>query len=441
MKQSQTKRLPVRVSPTFRILLAMVFGGLFGVVVGPRAGGMGEVGNVVIGLIKTLATPLIFFAVIDAFLRTTVRAKSGLLMLGISAVNATLAVVIALTLSNTLQPGRYLCIPSQARVSRDVVRGVRPVHFLEDLLALIPANIVDPFRTNSIIPVVVLAITGGLALRRHKDEQTAVGGLGYRLIEDFVEAVLRALELLLGWVVALLPLAVFMVMAQTVGTQGLSALRGLALYLGVVVLGLAMHVGLVYQAWVVFVARVPLAWFWAALRAPLAYAAGASSSLATLPVTLRSLRAMGVSDGSARMSACVATNVNNDGILLYEAMAALIVAQAYGIDLSFGQQMLLAATCVLASVGIAGIPEAGMISLAVVLTTANLPLDLLPLLLSVDWILGRCRAMTNVVGDVLGAVLLDRLLPCSSVDEGGSISVGRSSSVSARDPSELETVA
>jgi Na+/H+-dicarboxylate symporter len=440
MKQSQTRRLPVHVSPTFRILLAMVVGGLFGVVVGPRAGGMGEVGNVVIGLIKTLATPLIFFAVIDAFLRTTVRAKSGLLILGISAVNATLAVVIALTLANTLQPGRYLWIPTEARVSRDVVRGVRPVHFLEDLLGLIPANIVDPFRTNSIIPVVVLAIAGGVALRKHKDERTAAGGLGYRAIEEFVAAALRALELLLGWAVALLPLAVFMVMAQTVGTQGLSALRGLALYLGVVVLGLAMHVGLVYQAWVVFVARVPVAWFWAALRAPLAYAAGASSSLATLPVTLRTLRAMGVSDGSARMSACVATNLNNDGILLYEAMAALIVAQAYGIDLSLGQQLMVAATCVLASVGIAGIPEAGMISLAVVLTTAKLPLDLLPLLLSVDWILGRCRAMTNVVGDVLGAVLLDRLLPCSSVHEGGSISVGLSSSASVRNPAELETV-
>ena len=144
-------------------------------------------------------------------------------------------------------------------------------------------------------------------------------------------AILRSLELLLGWVVALLPLAIFMVMAQTIGTQGLSALKGLGFYLGVVVLGLAMHVGLVYQAWLVFVARVPVSWFWAALRAPLAYAAGASSSLATLPVTLRTLKTMGVSDGSARMSACVATNLNNDGILLYEAMAALIVAQAYGI--------------------------------------------------------------------------------------------------------------
>jgi Na+/H+-dicarboxylate symporter len=111
------------------------------------------------------------------------------------------------------------------------------------------------------------------------------------------------------------------------------------------------------------------------------------------------------------MAACVATNLNNDGILLYEAMGAVIVAQAHGIGLTFTQQLSIAATCVLASVGIAGVPEAGLITLSVVLANAKLPLDLLPLLLSVDWMLGRCRAMTNVVGDFVGAVVLDALDP------------------------------
>ena len=217
------------------------------------------------------------------------------------------------------------------------------------------------------------------------------------------------MEILLGWIVALLPLAVFAVMAQTVGTQGIGELRGLGIYIGVVVLGLALHVGLVYQAWVVLVARMPLKQFWAGVREPVTYAAGASSSLATLPVTLRCLRGIGVSDEAARMSACVGTNLNNDGILLYEAMAALYVAQAFGIELSFFQQLMIAVTCVLAGVGIAGVPEAGLISLALVLTTAGLPLTILPLLLSVDWILSRCRAMTNVTSDMLVAILIDRL--------------------------------
>jgi Na+/H+-dicarboxylate symporter len=258
------------------------------------------------------------------------------------------------------------------------------------------------------VPIVVIAMMAGAALRRYKDEQVASGSDDYQVIESFVSGGLRVLETMLGWVVALLPLAVFAVMAQAVGVHGFGVFRGLAVYAGVVILGLALQVGLVYQGWVVWAARMPLSVFWRMLGAPVAYAAGASSSLASLPVTLRSLKSAGVSDASARMSACVATNLNNDGILLYEAMAALMVAQAFGINLSFGEQLMIAATCVLSSIGIAGVPEAGLISLAVVLTSAKLPLDLLPLLLSVDWILGRCRAITNVVGDVLGAVVLDR---------------------------------
>ncbi len=399
----------LRRSPAARVAIAMVLGGLTGAALGTRLGGVGQVGGAVIGLIKTLATPLILFAVLDVFLRSTIRGRNALLMVGIAGINAALAVAIALALANTLQPGRFLAVPAGWAPSPEAAPGVRPVHLLDDLIGLLPTNPVDPFRGGSVVPVVVLAVVTGAALRRYKVEQITAGKCEYLVIEAFVTGALRTLERMLGWVVALLPVAVFAVMAQAVGTEGFAAMRGLAAYLGVVVLGLTLQVGLVYQSWLVFVARVPLREFWGALRAPLACAAGASSSLATLPVTLRSLKAMGVSDGSARMSACVATNLNNDGILLYEAMAVLIVAQAFGMPLGLGEQLTIAGLSVLASVGIAGVPEAGLISLAVVLTSAKLPLDLLPLLLSVDWILGRCRAMTNVVGDVLGAVLLDRL--------------------------------
>ncbi len=396
-------------SPTVQILIAMALGGLVGAMLGPRVGGIGRAGEVVIGFIKMLAAPLILFAVLDAFLRTTIRAKSGMVLLGISAVNAASAVVIGLILANTLRPGRFLSTPADLISYRGAVPGVRPASFLNDLLRVLLTNLIEPFRTNAIAPIVVLAVLGGAALRRYNREQIAAGSRDYRAIEALVAGALRAIELVLGWFVALLPVAIFAVVAQTVGTQGLSPLRGLAAYVGVVIAGLFLHVGLVYQSWIIFVARIPLRSFWTALRAPLACAAGSSSSLSTLPVTLRVLKAMGVSDGSARMSACVMTNLNNDGILLYEAMAALIVAQASGIPLGFGQQLVVAGSCILASIGIAGIPEAGLISLAVVLAGAGLPLDLLPLLLSVDWILGRCRAMTNVVGDIIGAILLDRL--------------------------------
>ncbi len=421
-----------RFSPTVRITIAMALGGLTGLVLGPRVDGIGEAGKALIGLIKMLATPLILFAVLDAFLRSTIKAKSGFAVVVISAVNAALALMIGLTLANTLQPGRLLTVPPGATKSSSAITDGRVVGFLSDLSGILPTNLIDPFRTNAIAAVALFAVIAGAALRRYKDEQVAAGRRDYLALEGFVTGSLRTIELMLGWIVALLPVAVFAVIAQTIGTQGLAALQGLAAYVGVVVMGLAIHVGVVYQAWVVFVARMPLRDFWSNLRAPLACAFGSSSSLATLPVTLRSLKAMKVGDSSARMAACVATNLNNDGILLYEAMAALMVAQAFGVSLNFSEQLMVAATCVLATVGVAGVPEAGLISLSVVLASAKLPLDLLPLLLSVDWVLGRCRAMTNVVSDVVGAVLLDRLAgpigqsavsePTQSLDEHSALS-------------------
>src|SRR6185312_888832 len=142
-------------------------------------------------------------------------------------------------------------------------------------------------------------------------------------------ATFRTLEVMLGSVIALVPLAVFGVVASTIGQEGLAPFRGLAAYVGVAVLGLAIQVFVVYQAWIIVAARMPLRRFWGGAKEAVVYALGASSSLATLPVTLRCLDRMKVSPQSARMAACVGTNLNNDGILLYEAVAVLYVAQVY----------------------------------------------------------------------------------------------------------------
>jgi Na+/H+-dicarboxylate symporter len=384
---------------------------------GRFTGTLGYLGSLVVDLIKGLAGPLLFFAVIDAFLRTRVRGRNAAVMLGISGINAAIAVVIGLSLSNLIQPGRFLEQSAKAGAGgqgevADLQRfapGQRPLDFLRDLLGFVPTNPVEPFLESSILSIVILAVLGGLALRRVKDEQIRDGRDEYQGVEQAVAVLYRTIEVALTWVIALVPLAVFGVVARTVAEQGFEPFLGLFAYVGVAVLGLAIQVGVVYQSWVVLVARMPLREFWSGAKEAVAYALGASSSLATLPVTLRCLERMGVSPTAARLSACVGTNFNNDGILLYEAMAVLFVAQAYGLDLSIGQQLIAALSCVVAGIGIAGVPEAGLISLALVLSTVGLPIELLPLLLTVDWALSRCRAMTNVVADILVAVLLDRI--------------------------------
>ena len=148
-----------------------------------------------------------------------------------------------------------------------------------------------------------------------------------------------------------------------------------------------------------------------------------NSSLATMPVTLRCLRDLGVREKSARLSACVGTNFNNDGVMLYEAMATLFLCQALGMDLSLAEQLTVVLASIMAGVGIAGIPEAGLIILPLVLGAAGLSeaaiAVAIPLIVPVDWIVARVRSGVNVLADMVVAVVLDRFEPDGQSKKNG----------------------
>jgi Na+/H+-dicarboxylate symporter len=397
---------PPRIPLYLQILAGIVLGLVTGVLLGKDAGPLGEIGRLVIQLVKLFAVPLLLFAILDAFLKTDIAGGAAARMLAITSINTIIALLIGLGLSNWLEPGRHMTLPA---IAGPAAAPPGRIEFLKTLSGYIPANFVDPFRENLVITIILLSVVIGLALRAVKREQTARGESSYRGIEDLVGTAFRSTEIVLAWVIRLIPFAVFGVVAKTIGEQGFAPLRGLAVYVGVALLGLAIHVFVTYQAWIVLAARMPLRTFWRGARDPVLYAMGAASSLATLPVTLAALDRMNVSPQSARLAACVGTNLNNDGILLYEAMAVLFVAQVHGLDLSLGQQLVAAFGCIVAGIGISGIPDAGLISLTVVLTTVGLPIEIVPLLFTVDWLVGRARAMTNVISDMLVAVLLDRV--------------------------------
>ncbi len=388
------------------ILGAMVLGAIVGPLLGKQAADLGALGKLVIQLIKTVATPLLFFAILNAILTTEIDARAGARMLGIATLNASIAIALGLAVSNLLHPGRELRLLPQSGGSTAAYVG-KKVELGKTLASYIPTNLVTPFQENIAITLILLALLLGFALRRVRNERRAEGG-DLAAIESALGAMLRALEIALGWILKLVPVAVFGVVAMTVGEHGFSPLRGLAVYVAVGVLGLALHIGLVYQAWLVFVVHMPLARFWRAAREPVIYAMGTNSSLATLPVTLRALDALGVRRSASALGACVGTNLNNDGIVLYEGMAVLFVAQASGIDLSISEQVIAAVMCMIAAMGVAGVPEAGFVSLALVLNTVGLPIELLPLLLTVDWIIARARSVTNVLSDMLLSILIDR---------------------------------
>jgi DAACS family dicarboxylate/amino acid:cation (Na+ or H+) symporter len=406
-----------RLSGSFvaRIGFAAVMGIVFGLGLGPAARPLGDIGKILIQLIKMLAVPLLFLAVVDALATTHLRWKSAVRMLGVSVVNTSLALGIGLALSHFFQPGRGMVLSgltgeggslSGLTGAKGMTEG--SLEFAKVISGFLPSSVAQPFVENAMIPLLFLAILLGAGLRHQlRLEQSTGEPSAAEGIARGVSSLLGISRTVISWVVAWVPLAVFGVLAKTVGESGMESLSRLPLYLGVALLGLGLQVFVVYSLWIRIFAQRSLREFWRAAREPVAFALGASSSLASLPVTLKALDRLRVSPESARMSACVGTNFNNDGILLYEAMAVLFVAQAHGLDLSVGTQMLACLACVIAGFGISGIPDAGLVSLAIVLSTVGLPTELLPVLLSVDWILSRARAMTNVIADITGGVILD----------------------------------
>jgi len=384
------------------IIVGMVLGAVVGLVAGRDAVPLENLGKVVIDLIKAAAAPLLFLSIINALVHSEVTAKSGGKMIVIALVNATIALGIGLLASNLFQPGSHLELDPTI-VTHKLELG-KPLDLAATLQSYIPKSFVAPFVDNAILSLVIIALLFGLGLRRVKKELPE----RFRSVDDLLVVALRTTEVVLGWIIRLVPLAVFGVVAKAVGEQGFRPVAGLAAYVAVGIGGLTVHALVTYHVWLVAYVRMPIGRFWRAAKDPVVYAIGANSSLATLPVTLRALDRLGVRKESSALGACVGTNLNNDGIILYEAMAVLFIAQANGVHLDAGQQLLAVATCMIAAMGIAGIPEAGFISLTVVVATVGLSPQYLPLLLTVDWIIARGRSAVNVLSDMLVSIILDR---------------------------------
>ncbi len=415
-----------------QILGALILGLVVGPFLGPWVGVLGDISKWVIQLIKALAVPLLFLAIVNAVSQTQVTWKAGRRMVGIALLNASLALGIGLGLAAWIRPGDSLkplwqqasavatgapspLAPSVPATPPQAAPGVASqpelrIDVRKSMSAWVPQSVGQPFVDNAVIPAVILAVILGFAIRREREAQLkadANSAARWDFWNHAWESAQKVAERTLFIVVKLIPLAVFSAVAAAVAKFGYAPLQALGVYLGVALLGLSLQIGLVYQAWVAWFSPIRLKDFWLEAKTPVIQSIGTNSSLATLPFTLRALDRLKVSRRASALGACVGTNLNNDGILLYEGMAMIMVVQALGMDLSWSQQLLAAGLCMLTGMGVAGVPDAGFISLSLVLATVGLPVEQLPLLLSVDWILGRARSVTNVLSDMTLSIAIE----------------------------------
>lgn len=398
-----------------RTLIGMAIGAVLGTTMGPDAAALAKPGSILMGLVQMLAAPVAFFAIVHALAGAKIeQGKTGALV-RLLATNTLVAIMIGLLVANFVRPGerRGLSESDKAKVEAQAVSMAGQIATAEtsakqsgagdkvlQILEKLPRSVMGPFTDGgSVIGVIVLALMLGLALRKVSPDPDATA----KVVKVFMDAFITMLH----WVVQLVPIIVLGVVAGEVGLNGFSSFYSLLWLVVAVLLALALQF-IYYMSRIWLQSWVSPARLLSGCRDALAMAFSTASSTATMPLTYQCLvERVKVRKSSANLGALVGANFNNDGTALYEAMAALFVAQLLGRDLDFAQQAVVVLCAVAASVGAAGIPSAGLITMTLVFTAVGLPLEYSLLLVPIDWFLDRFRTMINVSGDLCVSCVLD----------------------------------
>ncbi|MEP6672258.1 MAG: dicarboxylate/amino acid:cation symporter [Chthoniobacter sp.] len=403
---SEPKSLYGRIPLFVKILVGLMLGLIVGYCWGPGAAVLRPISLSILTLLRLLATPLVFLAILHAIIHTPISGKSGMRLFYFIFTNTIAAILIGLLVANLLQPGATAHLRPEGTA---LVADKKAFNMGEDLLQkFIPTNLIDGFRENEIIPVLALAVAFGIALRGvRRKVGVAAETDGVATLTALCDTFFQAVMVMLHWLFHLVPLAVFAVVAATVGTQGFGPLLKMANFVGAVLVALGLQ-GVFYLVRLRFGSWVRPAIFLKHSADALLTAFSTSSSAATLPVTFAAARdKIKVREQNASLGVMVGGTFNHDGTALYEAMAALFISQGLGMHLSFLQQVVVVIMSVIASAGAAGIPEAGLVTMMAVFSAVHLPVEFIPLLLPLDWFLDRCRTAMNVMGDLTVTCLLD----------------------------------
>ncbi len=372
------------------------------------------IGRLFLALIKMVVVPLVFCSLVVGVASLGDFRRLGRLggrTLAYFMTTTVLALVIGVGLANLVRPGRLmdaedravLLASYQGEANEKVKDAAAAPSVVDQVIAIVPENPVKALATGEMLQVIFFAVMLGIAL-------TLMPVRRSRPVVDITDRFNDAMVMLVHVVMKLAPYGVAALLFKVVGSTGTSVLLALAAYGLVVIVGLALHLVLVYGTVVRLGARLSTAAFLRAMRPAQLLAFSTSSSSATLPVTKECCEQnLRVSREVSSFVLPLGATVNMDGTALYQGVAALFIAQIYGLDLGLGEQVTVIVSATLASVGAAGVPGAGMVTLAMVLTQVGVPTEGLALILGLDRLLDMFRSAVNVTGDATAAAFMARL--------------------------------
>ncbi len=390
----------------FQILIMLLAGGLFGYYFSDLTKYTNWIGELFLRALNMIIVPLIFCSITTGV--ASVGSSGNLGRLGIKTMgyymlSSLAAICTGLILVNLFKPG----------VGADLgfiepVGGIAAASdsFGQTLIKIIPTNIIEALAQGQMLSIIFFSIVFGFFLTRISEKPQ-------KLISDVLNGILEVIMRITMFVIRFAPLGIFSITAKVIAQQVINGngideiISRLGLYMVTVLAGIFFHFLITLSLAMKILGKVNPMKHLRNMATPILTAFSTSSSNATLPLTMEAVENNdGVSNKIASFTLPLGATINMNGTALYECVAVIFIAQAYGIELSFGQQMIVVFTSLLAAIGSAGIPMAGLVMMAVVLKAVGLPLEGIGLLLAVDRILDMFRTTLNVYGDTCGAAII-----------------------------------
>jgi proton glutamate symport protein len=411
-----------RLGPWYRqlhwqIFIAMIagaaLGGIGGEAVVPPVAWMG---TLFIRLLKMLIIPLIVFSIVSGVASVGESSRLGRLFgktFGYYILSSLLAILLGLVLVNLIRPGVGANLVDVATSELPTLET--PSSAMDLVNQVVPENLVAAMADGQMLAIIFFCILFGAAI-------ASLPAAPQRALAGFFEAGFQAMMKLTSWIIALAPLGVLGLMTRMVGTMGAGGFKALGLYALTITAGLTIHLFVVLPLLLILLGRIDPRVHFRNMLEPLVVAFSTSSSGATLPVTLRAVeQKAGVSNRISSFVLPMGATVNMDGTALYECVGVLFIAQVLGFELGAMQQAVVVVTALLASIGTAAVPSAGLVMIFLVLEAVGLRGPevgvIVGAMLAIDRPLDMYRTAVNVCSDTVGAVIIARSEGETGVDE------------------------
>jgi proton glutamate symport protein len=366
-------------------------------------------GKIFINALTLVVVPLVSSSIITGIARIgneSAFGRLGLKTFGFYFGTSLLAILIGLFFVNVLKPG-FSISPESLPVHADLSHlgqklSEETPKFTEILLQIVPSNIIDTFSKGQMLGLIFFSLIFGYCISKIESHPSSV-------LLGFWQGIFQAMIKFTHIIMKFLPLGVFFLVARVFAEAGFKSLQSLGLFTLAVLLGLAVFMFIGLPILLKVIGRVRPGRHFKAMAPALITAFSTSSSSATLPITIDCVeKRAGVSNRICSLVIPLGTSINMSGSALYECVAAMFVAQAYGIDLSFSTQFIVVLLALITSIGVAGVPSASLVAIIAILKAIGLPIEGIGMFIAVDRILDMCRTTVNVFSDSCCAILVAR---------------------------------